>query len=407
MAAAEEDPIEQRASSLVADAAPSQEQVLEDLASSTPDETHSVAIIDDRSAPTGTTVDTSALPEVAAEQPTTDPSSAPAILSPSITQHVAAGSEPVEATSTPSTEEDRTPTVDPMVDLPTDTSAHVALVLHQDTLPTDSAVVPPAPGLLPSIDPRAPWEISLWAGAFNTDVRYSGTRTSDWHSTVQAGSSTGFGAEIMHMGQRFGVGSGVHFNTYTERFDAQELSTSESVLLDSNYFLPVDTTLLHVVGLVEINGQQYYVTEQHDTTINVLILRSVLDTRTSIQREARRRTNTLSYIEVPLLGDVHWVEGPWMLGLRAGPTLGMLQGRRGFLPNAGLDGYTDLEDEAFRTLVIGYSARAYVRYRIGDAWAVGLEPGIRGQLIDGLDNTSLSRRSTAWGGALSITYRLP
>ncbi|MEX1132537.1 MAG: hypothetical protein WEC15_04865, partial [Flavobacteriales bacterium] len=116
--------------------------------------------------------------------------------------------------------------------------------------------------------------------------------------------------------------------------------------------------------------------------------------------------NRVSYVEIPLLLDAHLMQGRWSVGLRGGPTLGILTGRRGALPNSSNDGYTEFSDQAFRELMLGYTARAYIRYRWNAAWSIGLEPAIRGQLINSLDNGPLDRRSSAFGGMLSLSYRL-
>jgi hypothetical protein len=222
---------------------------------------------------------------------------------------------------------------------------------------------------------------------------------------VQGERTVGFGAELMHMGPHIGFGAGVHYSTYAERIDARELSMTETTFYDSNYFVPVDTTILVVHGTY-FNGQWYYQTHQLDTTINVLESGTFSNSNTYVRRVARERTNTLSYLEMPLLFDAHLVQGPWALGVRGGPTVGVLQGRRGSLPNEVLDGYTELEEEAFRELVIGWTARAYIRYRFSDAWSIGLEPTARGQLFNGLEDDGLTRRSSAFGGFFSVNYRL-
>ena len=45
------------------------------------------------------------------------------------------------------------------------------------------------------------------------------------------------------------------------------------------------------------------------------------------------------------------VQGPWALGLRAGPTIRLLSGRRGAVPNNTLDGYTAFSDQQFEEVV--------------------------------------------------------
>ncbi|HQZ43979.1 MAG TPA: hypothetical protein PK735_13915, partial [Flavobacteriales bacterium] len=66
----------------------------------------------------------------------------------------------------------------------------------------------------------------------------------------------------------------------------------------------------------------------------------------------------------------------------------------------------DFADQAFREVVFGWTARAYVRYRFNAAWSIGVEPMVRGQFNNTLGNGDLMRRSTAYGVLLSLSYRL-
>lgn len=305
-----------------------------------------------------------------------------------------------------------------VIDPATSTNASTAPLVVNDSTPIadstialvpnvqDTASVAPGPAPVPPlVDPRAPWEISALGGMFMTNTSYSGGRSEAWASDVTGERTVGFGAEVMHMGPNIGFGGGVHYSSYAERIDAQELSMTETTFFDSNYFVPVDTTILVVHGMF-FNGEWYYQTHQLDTTINVLVLDQGSTTTTAVRRTARSRTNTTSYLEMPLLFDAHLVQGPWALGVRGGPTLGVLQGRTGSLPNEELNGYSELEDVAFRSLVIGWTARAYIRYRFSDAWSLGLEPTARGQLFNALEGDDLTRRASAWGGFFSVNYRL-
>lgn len=281
--------------------------------------------------------------------------------------------------------------------------------LAQDTAITSADTAAAPVDTLPlalTIDPRAPWEISVLGGPFRSTTAYTGERLSAWNSDLRNGRSFDVGAELMHMGDHFGVGAGLHYSTYVEEVDARELSLTETVFFDSIYFMPVNTSILAVVGTVIIDGQEYLATQHLDTTINVLVTGTGSYATTSLQREARKYTNRLSYVEIPLLVDAHLLQGPWTLGVRGGPTLGVLQGRRGALPNAALDGYTPFTEEAFRELVVGYTLRAYIRYRFSDTWSMGIEPAMRGQLFNALNGDGLERRSSAIGAFLSVNYRL-
>lgn len=62
--------------------------------------------------------------------------------------------------------------------------------------------------------------------------------------------------------------------------------------------------------------------------------------------------------------------------------------------------------QPFREVIFGYSARAYVRYRFNAAWSVGIEPAVRGQLMNSLGSGDLVRKASAKGMMLSLSYRL-
>ncbi|MBK9417933.1 MAG: hypothetical protein IPN62_11715 [Flavobacteriales bacterium] len=113
--------------------------------------------------------------------------------------------------------------------------------------------------------------------------------------------------------------------------------------------------------------------------------------------------NRTSYLEVAALFDALWCKdgGQWVYEVGH---VRDISGRKGTLPNSTNDGYVPFEDEAFRELVIGYQARAYLRYRWNAAWSIGLEPMIGGQLVNGLASGGPDRR---WHGRLDdLSYRL-
>lgn len=271
--------------------------------------------------------------------------------------------------------------------------------------PAASAVPPPAapPALVPA---KAPWEISTLGGMMLGSSNYSGANSDAWKDDVSSLWAPGAGAELMHMGRNFGLGVGLHYTTYAEQLKIAERTATETITLDSNYFEPTPMMLLIVTDVIVINGVTYYVTETLDTVINVLVRSTMTTTQNRVVTPARDQTNRVSYFELPVLFDAHLVQGPWSLGIRGGPMVGFLTTRRGVVPNAAMDGYTDFSDQRFTEVVFGYTARAYVRYRFNDAWSVGLEPGVKGHLMNGLAEGDLSRRTTAWGGMLSVSYRL-
>jgi hypothetical protein len=273
--------------------------------------------------------------------------------------------------------------------------------------PQDSTTEAMDPLTLAPLVPRgSPWEVGVLGGVQWNRVRYPGEDIAVRDAVSERLTSPTYGVELMRMGRHFGLGLGLHYSSYDERLISGE-RTRDLTSLDRFWFLtPVDTTILVITDTVDISGQPYYTGVSTETTINVLTPGTDTVTSTVVDRESRTVINRVSYFEVPLLLDAHVVQGRWSLGVRGGPTLGLLSGRRGSLPNGEQDGYTDLNDQAFRELMIGYQVRTYIRYRFNAGWSVGVEPMLRGQFGNGLEGGDLSRRSSAMGGMLSLTYRL-
>jgi hypothetical protein len=273
--------------------------------------------------------------------------------------------------------------------------------------PQDSAdVAVPEPLQLPLVAQNSPWEIGALAGIFSTTSSFRGANSADWNSDVARQRTNSFGAEIMRMGSNFGVGLGMQYGSYAERIAVGEVNNTVTEV-DRFWFLsPEQQSVLVITDTIVQGGEPYFVGETVTTTIDVLT--QGFDTTTTItqQRAARELYNRVNYLEIPLLLDAHLVQGRWSIGLRGGPTLGVLTGRSGYLPNNSNDGYTDFSEQAFREMVLGYTARAYFRYRWNAAWSIGLEPAIRGQLMNSLAEGPLERRSSAFGGMLSLSYRL-
>jgi hypothetical protein len=57
-------------------------------------------------------------------------------------------------------------------------------------------------------------------------------------------------------------------------------------------------------------------------------------------------------------------------------------------------------------VVFGYTARAYIRYRWNAAWSIGIEPALRGQFSNSLSEGDVQRHTRAFGGMISLSYRL-
>ena len=292
--------------------------------------------------------------------------------------------------------------------VPVDSASHT-LATTRDTLQyviamdstfiADSAVAAAPPR------PRSRLELSVWGGPFNTSTRYTGDRTTDWASTINKAGSLAFGAEMMHQGEHFGLGAGLHYTSYVEQLNAESLKDELRTTVTTYQLDGIDTTVLVVNGTVWIGGQQYYMTQMLDTTIYVLVGTDSEVVATNVRRNALARSNRTSYLEIPLLFDAHIRRGHWGFALRGGPTLGIVQGRRGVLPTS--NSYTDLIDEAFSELVLGYTLQGHIRYHLGEAWSLGIGPALRGQFSNTLQSDQLQRRANAAGAVITVGYRLP
>lgn len=290
----------------------------------------------------------------------------------------------------------------------TDSTTH-GVLSTSDTLqyvfvPDSMNALDPTITILPT-EPRSKLELTLWGGPFSTSTNYRGERSTDWASTIGKAGSVAFGAELMRQGEHFGIGAGLHYSTYVEQLNAEGLKDELRTTVTTYELNGIDTTVMVVNGTVWINGQQYYMTQMLDTTIYVLVGTDSEVISNNVRRNALARSNRTSYLEIPLLFETHTRYGRWGFAVRGGPTLGIVQGRRGVLPTT--SGYTDLDDEAFSELVLGYTVQGHVRYHLGVAWSVGIGPAIRGQLMNTLQSDQLQRRSHAIGAVIAIGYRLP
>ncbi|HEY0978194.1 MAG TPA: hypothetical protein VGE21_12055 [Flavobacteriales bacterium] len=267
----------------------------------------------------------------------------------------------------------------------------------------DSAM-PPAPALASVIPARAPWEITAWIGWQNSRITYSGN--ADWIRSQQISpvNTISGGLELMHMGKHLGLGTGLHYATYGERLDMDNVDRTDLLFADRWYLVPVDTTIFHTSGHLPGDLVEGF---PLDTTINVITRTTDTTITVTRVRNARRTENRVSYVEIPLIADVHLTQGRWNLGLRGGPTLGLLSARRGLLPSANGENYIPLTDEPFRKLQFGYQASAYIRYRFHPAWSIGIGPGVRGHWGNGSERSGLERRTMAWSGLVGLTYRFP
>ena len=273
--------------------------------------------------------------------------------------------------------------------------------------PTDSVELATDPFTLPPLVPHgSPWEIGVMVGLQRNRTTYGSEMLRERDAVSDPLRTASLGLEVMRMGRHFGLGTGLHVGHYDEQLRTGA-RTREQLTIDRFWFLtPVDTTILFITDTVLIGGEPYYTGVPVPVTVQVPTQGADTTSSMVVDRAARSTTNRVSYLEVPLLLDAHVVQGRWNIGLRGGPTLGLLSGRRGSLPNGSNDGYLDLGDVAFREVVLGWTARAYVRYRFNAGWSVGVEPMLRGQFGNALQQDELSRRSSALGGMVSLSYRL-
>lgn len=270
----------------------------------------------------------------------------------------------------------------------------------------DSATNAPAPVIVPPVPAASRWELSALGGGMRSSSTYTGGTSELWRDGSTGRRSLAFGAEIMHRGRNFSFGGGVHHVTYAEDLDVASRSVTNMTTRDTNFFQAVDTTLLIVVGTTQINGQTYYITEQFNATMQVLVSGTATSITTQELLRAMKATNRVSYLEIPLLADAHLDQGPWSLGVRGGPTLGILTSRRGALPRTSFDGPLSDPGSTFKRTLFGVTGRAYIRYRFTTGWSVGLEPTWRMQVGNVLDSGEIVRRNAGLGGYLSLTYQL-
>lgn len=282
--------------------------------------------------------------------------------------------------------------------------------------PSASGTEPPAPGVVdPSVAPpgpaewlaaRTPFELSLLGGAFSTTGDYRGSGTETWKANTERQNTLGFGMEgVWNFGPHFGLGLGAHFSSYKERLTTSALSRTDEVLSNSYFWVQHDTMVLTVVGDTTIGATTYNITELVPITISELGIDTDTTYNTTVLRDRRTVTNTVNYVEIPLLLDAHTSGGRWVFGVRGGPTVGLLTSKQGAIPGESETGYADLNERTFRSMTLGATARAYARYRLSSAWSIGLEPTWRQQLGNAFGDAEVQRRGNAFGGYLSLSYR--
>lgn len=320
--------------------------------------------------------------------------------------------EPAAPTVDLSQHEISAPVQEPLENTAPDPSDHSADAPD----PNASGTETPAPGLLePSAAPpappawlavRTPFELSLLGGGSSTTSDYRGSGTENWGASTQRQNTSGFGLEgVWNIGAHFGLGIGMHYSSYKERLLTEESSRTDRTLTNSYFWTAHDTMVLTVTGTDTIGAVVYNITELVPITINELGVDTDTSYSTTVLRERRTVMNTLNYVEIPLLLDAHTDRGRWVFGVRGGPTLGLLTSKQGSIPGDGEAGYVDLDERTFSSVTLGCMARAYARYRLNSSWAIGLEPTWRQQLGNAFGDADVQRRSNAFGGYVSLSYR--
>lgn len=307
---------------------------------------------------------------------------------------VAALSDGPPATASPDNQQHVAAAAPPRLEVEASDSAAFAV-----GTPSPDSTINPEPVRPPS-QRSWPLEATLWGGPSWTNSKYSGGNSTEWINGVSGEQTWNAGAELMVMQRNFGFGIGAHYASYQERFNQEEVVRHQQELRNSYFFNTIDTTVTIVIDTVIQNDTAYYVTQQINTTINVLDWTTDTTVTTIREREAVATRNVASYVEIPLLLDAHLTQGRWLLGLRGGPTVGILSGHRGPLPGSSDGGLVPFND-----MVFGYTARAYVRYHLGPAWSIGIEPGLRGHFGNALGNGDLVRRNSSMGVMFGLTYR--
>lgn len=315
---------------------------------------------------------------------------------------------PVVADAAPTREGSDTAVVQGAVEQAAPEPAVEAGSIGADTLPVATVIAmvqdsaAPAPELVPhATSPPFTWQLTGTLGAWRTRLHTRQTIDVARHTEQ---STPSMGLELMRMGEHFGYGVGLHYAGYVDRSDRAN-SFLYGTELRTMYFLSaVDTSITVVVDTIIQGGQNYYVTTQMDTTL--LVLDSDVDTLTTTTEVAGyTHIDRLSVVEMPLLFDVHTNAGRWQLGMRAGPTLGYITGASVHVRGMVGPESVRIEQDDFRRVSFGYSARCYVRYALSSFWSVGVEPGIRGRAVD--VGTGPSLRPFAYGVLGSVTFLLP
>lgn len=357
------------------------------------------SLSEDPKDPVHTEAASSPNPTGPAQMPTTDIGS-DTVPDEALTEEAGEAPAVIAATGSP----DAPPTTDPALsELEADASGEAEVGPPTPVTTPEPPPVPPSTWLAI----RTPFELSALGGTFSTSSEYTGDGTESWGASTERQTTSGFGLEgIWNLSDHFGIGAGAHISGYKERLSTEELSTTDQVLTNAYSWTSYDTLVLTVTGTDTIGAIVYNITELVPTTVYELDQTTDTSYVTTVSRPARTVTNTVSYVEVPLLFDAHTSCGRWVLGARGGPSLGFLTSRQGTVPGEVEGGYADFSDETFTSITFGCNARLYARYRLTRSWSVGVEPAWRQQLGNTFSSEEIQRRSNAVGAYFSLSYRI-
>jgi hypothetical protein len=310
---------------------------------------------------------------------------------------------PTTDTATPASTETTPAVPSSTTEVPVSADSSTTAVTVQDS----STVPPPTTPVNWLATSGSRFEFSLLGGMSLSASRYSATPAVTWRTNNTGQWSPSFGFEAMRMKEHFGYGLGVHRARYEEQLMAEQISRTDDIYTTTYFLMPIQIITPVVTDTLTVDSVNYYVTTPTTVTVNQLMSSTDTAQQNIILREARTVVNRVDYWELPLLADLHTSKGRWCFGVRGGPSIGFLSVRKGAVPNAEGDGYTDLGGSTYRSTLFGYQVRIYVRYRLSDRWSIGLEPIVRGHFGNAFAGNAPMRRNMAMGGLFSLTFRLP
>jgi hypothetical protein len=250
------------------------------------------------------------------------------------------------------------------------------------------------------------WKITAGGGVMSHDADIRNAAGQEVYQDLSGLWSPVWGIDIMRNHRHFAWGTGLHLTTYAEQ--GRVAADSLISVSNSSYWrlIPVDTAVwVTTDSIANGNGYTYIGYSQTQT---VQVLNRVEETRYERQelRAARNIRNQVSYLEIPLLADVHFGRGRWLGGVRFGPGLGRVIIRSGALPSAD-NGYSDIDNHSLKLWVPTYQCRIYTEYKLGQQWAAGISAGMRGVFGNTLSNDIIVRRSQGLNAMLQLSYSFP